>query len=116
MAPADNVALAAAVHATGSFVLGIDAVIIEAAVFGIVDNAVVADASSVSCKIRKRAADAVGAVTVVARGSAFDIAFVPFDTWATCVVVATATAIDTAGVDATGVTACNVIGGMVVGG
>ena len=116
MAPADIVVLAATIRATGSFVLGIDAVIIEAAVFGIVDDAVVADASSVSCKIRKRAADAVGAVTVVARGSAFDIAFVPFDTWATCAVAAAATAVDTAGVDAAGVAAHNVIGGTVVGG
>jgi hypothetical protein len=114
--PADVAALAAAVRAIGSVVLGIDAVVVEGAVFGTVDDSVVAGAGSVSCKIRKRAVDAVGAVAVVARGSAFGIAIVPsFITWTMRAVVVAATAIDAAGVGATGATACNVIGGAVVG-
>jgi hypothetical protein len=84
-------------------VLGIDTV------FGTVDNSVVASASLVSCKIRKRAVDAV-----IMQGSAFGIAIIPFVTWTMCAVVVAATAIDTASVGATGATACNVIEGAVI--
>jgi hypothetical protein len=113
VAPAAIVALAATVGTTGSVVLRIDAVVVEGAVFGIVDNAVVADASAVSCKIRKGTAVIVVVIPAVVSVVISVVVFViePMAAWIECETAA----VDTA-VGAEAVVACTVFGVTAVGG